>query len=259
RRLLALGTSARRRRRATSRISRIISGLIIATADECENLDVEVDVVPGSPLQRLQVNSCRISFSRLGFAPLRIGGLSERDVFTLSNLGLTQPMRSVTNTVDEAFQAIDVDSSGKLDRSELATALANAMARGDKSEGKRKDWKSTNPETIVKLAGSLLRLYDTNGDGELDRNEYAAMVEDIAMIRRQEGERLLALEEEKKKEKKRRRKKEGKRREGWGWPRAMKIKGAAKRGGGGEKAKGDKNAHNSNAWKWPWDKKANGT
>ena len=168
----------------------------MATADECENLDVEVDIGRHSPLKRKQINSIRISFSRLGFAPLRIGGLSERDVFTFQSMDLEQPMRSVTSTVDSAFSAIDVDSSGKLGRSELATALANAMARGDSSGeggggggGKRTD-KSTNPETIVKLAGRLLRLYDTNGDGELDRNEYAAMVEDIAIIRRQEEERL---------------------------------------------------------------------
>jgi len=108
-------------------------------------------------------------------------------------------MRSVTSTVDEAFSSIDVDKSGKLDRSELATALAEAMSGGNnKGGGVRRV--SANPESIVKLAGSLLRLYDTNGDGELDRNEYASMVEDIALIRRQEGERVEELRKRKRKE-----------------------------------------------------------
>ena len=63
----------------------------MATADECENLDVEVDIGRHSPLKRKQINSIRISFSRLGFAPLRIGGLSERDVFTFQSMDLEQP------------------------------------------------------------------------------------------------------------------------------------------------------------------------
>lgn len=170
RRLLAFGGQSKRRKRR-SRVARFITGLVMATSDECENLEILVDIDKNSPMRDKQINSIRISFSRLGFKPLRLGGLSEKDAFTLESLVLSSPYKPVMSTVDEAFQAIDVDSSGKLDRSELARALANAMALGDEDDGSMKSWKNANPETVVKLAGSLLRLYDTNGDGELDRNE----------------------------------------------------------------------------------------
>ena len=96
---------------------------------------------------------------------------------------------NLTSDVDEAFQRIDVDNSGSLDQGELATALGMAMGGGEENS-------ITNRRVIPKavlasLAARLVALYDTNGDKQLDREEYRSMVEDMAALRKAQRIRKL--------------------------------------------------------------------
>ena len=88
----------------------------------------------------------------------------------------------LASDVEKAFQTIDVDNSGSLDQGELATALGMAMGGGNEISITSR---GVIPKTILKsLAARLVALYDTNGDKELDREEYKIMVEDMAALRK---------------------------------------------------------------------------
>ena len=84
---------------------------------------------------------------------------------------------------DEAFERIDVDNSGSLDQTEIATALSMAMG-GNKRQ-------SVPKYVFTRLAARLVKLYDVNGDKVLDREEYQIMVEDMATL--QNVERIKQL------------------------------------------------------------------
>ncbi|GMI32455.1 hypothetical protein TeGR_g4714, partial [Tetraparma gracilis] len=127
--------------------ARVLRGLLSALSFETSDLDVTITADSSTPLSRREISSVRISFSRLGFSPLRLGGLSSRDALTLPDLSLDPdvPHRAVTTTVDEAFKAIDVDRSGKLDRAELARALAQIESTSAGTTSTTTPYKSPNP------------------------------------------------------------------------------------------------------------------
>jgi len=168
--------------------ARTIAGLIMALAEEVEGLEVEIDADANTPLHDKTVNSIKIYFSRLGFRQLRMGGLD--DVFTELETSMTPSERfamatsffnwgSKSTTADEAFDKIDVDGSGTLDEEELAEALKMAALIG----GNAKFGMRSKKETLTELASRLVKLYDVNGDGVVDREEYEAMIQDMAALK----------------------------------------------------------------------------
>ncbi|GMH74931.1 hypothetical protein TL16_g06599 [Triparma laevis f. inornata] len=233
RRLLRLTDKSTSPPRRMSKISRILTGLLIATSEESSNLDVQISTTKATSLRKKHIKSLRITFSRLSFKPLRLGGLTERESMGLDNLkGVERMGEGSLSTIESSFAQIDLDASGKLDRSELAQALLRTTSTSP-------TFKKINLENIVKLSSNLLRLYDINGDGELDRYEYGLMVEDIALIKKQ-GE----IDREKKEKAKANGKKKKKKGGGF-WPFNRKneteMLGVE---GGGEGGEGDLSTSN---------------
>ncbi len=64
---------------------------------------------------------------------------------------------SLVQSADEAFNRIDKDKCGTLDREEIAQALGMISEL------------ETNEESIQELAEELVSLYDVNSDGVVDR------------------------------------------------------------------------------------------
>jgi hypothetical protein len=166
--------------------ARTISGLINALADEADGLEVDVDAREETPLWRKQVDAIRINFSRLGFAPLRMGGLDEaiRDFETQIPISRVEKLAedlelAAVSSADEAFDRIDEDKSGALDPDEIARALSMAASTED----------SEDEKLLEALATQLVELYDFNGDGVVDREEYQSLVADMAKLRQEEADR----------------------------------------------------------------------
>mmetsp|Transcript_22188 Transcript_22188/g.44592 ORF Transcript_22188/g.44592 Transcript_22188/m.44592 type:complete len:1018 (-) Transcript_22188:1828-4881(-) len=166
--------------------SRTITGLLMALAEEADGLEVDVDVDDNTPFWNKTFNSINVKFARLGFRQMRLGGLdnalteleaalapSEKFSFAM---GLFKAGGKVT-TADEAFDKIDVDNSGSLDEEELAQALKMAAILGGNTFGAR------SKEVVADMASKLIRLYDSNGDGVVDREEYRVMVKDMSALR----------------------------------------------------------------------------
>jgi EF-hand domain pair len=189
--------------------ARTLSGLIHALAEEVEDLDVQVDARDDTPLYNKHVDAVKIQFSRLGFKPLRMGGHdAAMPVYKINgnrfqSLGrMLLPHESSGGgrwedeedddeyriSADEAFDRIDVDESGFLDRDELIRALNLAAIAS--AGGEDIDHESNMP-ILENLASDLFELYDINCDGVVDRKEYKNMVEDMAALRRAQyiGER----------------------------------------------------------------------
>lgn len=167
--------------------SRTITGLLMAIAEEAEGLEVKVDANDSTPFWNKTFNSINIQFSRLGFRQMRFGGLdnvlteleatlapSEKFSFArgLFNIG------GKPTTADEAFDKIDVDNSGSLDEEELAQALKMAAILGGTTS-----FGSRSKEMVAEMASKLIRLYDSNGDGVVDREEYRVLVQDMSALR----------------------------------------------------------------------------
>ena len=157
--------------------ARTIAGLVSALAEEVDDLDVEVVARPDTPFWDKSVDEVKITFSRLGFKPLKMGGLDKvlenyQDRYPNSSKSdFSKKLRSL-DCADEAFKQIDVDNSGYLDKEEIGKALALAAGATDEAD-----------EAIIEeLASELLVMYDTNGDGVVDREEYQRMVEDMAAL-----------------------------------------------------------------------------
>ena len=193
-----------------SYVERSLMGLINGLAEEVEDLDIELNTISKTPFWRKEVEEIRINFSRLGFRPLQItgagaGGNSIVEIVGLGNDDSTNnnsiisdgldvlvtnsrststeqqgsvPELSFVECADEAFDRIDEDGNGALDKDELAQAL-NSIS-GIK----------TNKDSIEELASDLVQLYDDNGDGAVDRDEYQQMVEDMAKLRIAKEEEL---------------------------------------------------------------------
>jgi Ca2+-binding EF-hand superfamily protein len=157
--------------------ARTISGLINALAEEVNDLDVEVDARNDTPFSGKHVDAIRIKFSRLGFKPLQMGGLSQavRDADKEFTEDITKDLTD-SSCADEAFDRIDADRSGALDIDEIALALSMAAGANDEMDERKSN-------VLKDLASSLVQLYDFNGDGVVDRNEYKSMVEDMAALR----------------------------------------------------------------------------
>lgn len=152
--------------------ARIITGLINGLAEEAAGLEVEVTTLPNTPFWNKQVESIQIRFNRLGMKSLRMGGLND----TLFDM---VPSLAHVSSADEAFQRIDVDHSGALDGDEIAQALTLAAST------------DSDTELIQTLSSQLMDLYDLNGDGLIDRDEYQLMVEDMAALRSIQNDREL--------------------------------------------------------------------
>ena len=166
--------------------SRTITGLLMALAEEVEGLEVNVDADDSTPFWNKTFNSININFNRLGFRQLRFGGLENvlneleetlapSEKFTFAR-GLFNAGGKPT-TADEAFEKIDVDNSGSLDEEELGQALKMAAILGGNKFGAR------SKEVVADMASKLIRLYDTNGDGVVDRDEYRVLVQDMSALR----------------------------------------------------------------------------
>ena len=181
-------------------IARTISGLISALAEEATGVNVNVEMKDETPLWQKHVDKVSIQFERLGIKQLKMGGLDEalQEIsYELPPLLDEDPFANViedmnddimvmisndydTNitsfdTPDDIFNKIDVDKSGALDAEELTSALliaSGVVAPNEKSMG-----------ALERLAQRLVRLYDTNGDGVIDRDEYKKLVADMTAVR----------------------------------------------------------------------------
>lgn len=155
-----------RKRTQRQYAGRAIAGLIAALAEEALDLNVEVHTQHHTPLWRKTVDCVKISFSKLGFKPLRIRGvevlsqtvrewegglnwkekreyaenlrtalMSGRNRFVFNRLfGATTTDHNVgfqegiaVNAV-EAFRQMDTDNSGTLEKEELLAALNMAVS-----------------------------------------------------------------------------------------------------------------------------------
>lgn len=190
-------------------VARTITGLINALADEVEDLDVEVKTQNKSPLHEKHIKSVNIQFSRLGFKPLRLGGHAAttstmEDETSTTNSGgggldgfwRARSAGNQTNAImplsaDEAFDKMDVDNSGTIDREEMVQALTMVAGSSATAAAASLDKSNTKSPILERLATELFRLYDKNGDGVVDRGEYKSMVDDMALLRRKQVLREL--------------------------------------------------------------------
>ena len=154
--------------------ARTIKALIKALADETAGLEVVVDTQRETPIWGKKIDSISINFSRLGFKPLRFGGFHDtkhhREELTSLNYNVLPHSPSSMN---EAFDQIDKDNSGSLDPDEIAVALSSLMNKPA----------PTNSASLKGTASELVALYDTNGDGVVDFEEYQLMVEDMKKLK----------------------------------------------------------------------------
>ena len=213
--------------------ARTLTGLITAMAEEVQDLNVEVDARDETPYRNKHITAVRIQFSRLGFKPLRLGGHNsptdlrqQQDAVTNHHFLLmnqfrfnqkSTPKSSFNKRVgvlsgrdatdendeifldhidaDEAFDRIDVDKSGFLDRKELIQALGLAAIVSNDKTLVLDDMESDSHVSILEeLASDLFELYDVNGDGVVDRKEYKMMVADMAALRNRDQKRRRETE-----------------------------------------------------------------
>ena len=175
--LLSKAQIEARKERGRRYVERTLMGLIHGLAEEVEDLDVELKT-SRSPLWRKEVNQMKINFSRLSFKPLRVGGMKKpKPKQQIENAqDIDHYELSSVKSADEAFDIIDVDNSGTLDRGEIASALSLVSAL------------ETDEKSLDGLAAELVDLYDFNGDGVVDREEYQRMVDDMARVQQERQE-----------------------------------------------------------------------
>ena len=213
--------------------ARTLTGLITAMAEEVQDLNVEVDARDETPYRNKHITAVRIQFSRLGFKPLRLGGHNsptdlrqQQDAVTNHHFLLMNQFRFNQKSTpkssfnkragvlsgrdatdendeifldhidaDEAFDRIDVDKSGFLDRKELIQALGLAAIVSNDKTLVLDDMESDSHVSILEeLASDLFELYDVNGDGVVDRKEYKMMVADMAALRNRDQKRRRETE-----------------------------------------------------------------
>ncbi len=195
------GSGKRKNRRYAART---IAGLISALAEESTGLEVEVDARNDTPIWGKQIDAVKIQFQRLGFKQMRMGGLDKvlmdigEDLSPATKEAMADKLRSEglkdrqyfqigkkrapPKSVDEVFDKIDIDNSGALDEDELARALSIASGLPTLSDANCDD-SERSATALSKLASRLVGLYDTNGDGVVDREEYRKLVEDMTAVR----------------------------------------------------------------------------
>jgi len=155
-----------RKRTQRQYAGRAIAGLIAALAEEALDLNVEVHTQHHTPLWRKTVDCVKISFSKLGFKPLRIRGveflsqtvkewegglnwkekreyaenlrtalMSGRNRFVFNRLFGTKAsdqnvefQEEIAVNAVEAFRQMDTDNSGTLEKEELLAALNMAVS-----------------------------------------------------------------------------------------------------------------------------------
>ena len=160
-------------------VERTIMGLITALTEEVEDLDVELKTSSRTPIWRKEIDEVRINFSRLSFRPIKMGGMRKtKQNVTVADQEVDEAELASVMTADEAFDIIDKDKSGTLDRDEIAEALSLL------SVGKV----GNDNQSFEDLASELVGLYDINGDGVVDREEYQKMVEDMAKLKKERQE-----------------------------------------------------------------------
>jgi EF-hand domain pair len=211
--------------------SRTLTGLITALAEEAEGVSVRMIAREDTPIWRKQIDTVNIEFTRLGFKPLHMGGPDQQLVAPVEQVSKNKqsqqgtsatlpspqlhkaivvnadddecPVKFILDTqghpiadiscADVAFNQIDVDNSGALDKDEIADALviaaSAASAASVQPDEMGPDIEGSNREIIQKLAKQLVDLYDANDDGVIDRTEYQSMVEDMAALRQVQKER----------------------------------------------------------------------
>jgi hypothetical protein len=115
----------------------------------------------------------------------------ERELVNLlKNSNSSTSTVSSSSSADHIFDQIDVDKSGALDAQELTSALIIASGITDPT-----------PKSMAglgRLAQRLLRLYDTNGDGVVDRVEYKRLVADMTSVRNAQRLKQLKRQERRK-------------------------------------------------------------
>jgi hypothetical protein len=203
-------------------IARTITGFISAVAEEADGLEVGVSARKDSPIWEKEIDEIQINFSRLGFRPLRLGGLNDAIHTLEDSIQKNQKKKPTTassssslvsatsspngsssshtkkasssssisedlemtdvSCMNEAFERIDADNSGTLDRDEIAMALDVVTAS------------NSDEKLLTALASELVELYDTNGDGVVDFEEYQLMVEDMAALRQVQMDRKAEQE-----------------------------------------------------------------
>ena len=190
---------------STGIAARTITGLIRALAEEATGLEVEVDARKETPPWRKQIDSVKINFSRLSCQQLRMGALeknlnsihkNENNRMNFANR-IVQYGRRKVRSMEEAFDDIDKDKSGALDEEELAEALGSmgiispslyentiSQQNNDTLKLPSSNFTLAAKESFLSLAQKLVSLYDTNGDGVVDRDEYKTMVEDISALQK---------------------------------------------------------------------------
>jgi hypothetical protein len=184
--LLSRAQIEARKERGRRYVERTLMGLIHALAEDVEDLDVELKTT-SSPFWRKEVDQVKINFSRLSFKPLRVGGMKKpKPKQQIENAqDIDHYELSSVKSADEAFDIIDADNSGTLDRGEIASALALVSAL------------ETDEKSLDELAAELVELYDFNGDGVVDRVEYQRMVDDMARVQQERQEEAEKKEKEK--------------------------------------------------------------
>jgi Ca2+-binding EF-hand superfamily protein len=208
------GDKGKTKKKRKSYAAKTIAGLISALAEEATGLEVEVDARNDTPFWKKQIDAVEINFSRLGVRALRMGGLdealldmsedlspyeketmadslSEEAKNTYDEIDLMETPVSVS-PVDEVFDRIDTDNSGTLDEEELTRALSISSGLSNYSE------KKNASSALSKLVSRLVNLYDTNGDGVVDREEYRKLVDDMTEVRN--TQRMKQKEREDKKQ-----------------------------------------------------------
>ena len=129
-------------------------------------------------------SSILISFERLGFKVISIGGLREVDFFSVDSSSEKSFGLGVGQTVSSSFKLIDADGSGGVDASELYSAIISVLGVDETKNGIGVNNIRFN---VQRLAENLIELY---GDRVMTSSEFDVLVNDLRQIRTEDEGRL---------------------------------------------------------------------